>query len=122
MTKTAFFDATGQFLLAVSASSNNSILPPEGAAYSSEYSDQDVNSIYYDITAEAIAFKPRSPVTISRNQIENIPVGSTVILPDEAIAVDDGAIKFEANVEETITVIILHPFYLDAILEVETGP
>lgn len=113
---TAYFDVNGKLLI---ISSGGVMEPPDNAVYSQEVDDPNDFNIYYD--AEA---KPKMPfaLTVTRNKIEGIPVGTTAFMEDGVEVIDDGSIEFVVNYEGETAVFLEHPHYISQAVTVEVGP
>lgn len=118
---TAHFDATGRLLCLTVLGSD--MTPPTGTEYTVEdLETTDPNAIYYDIAAEAVVEKQPFALTIARNLVTGIPAGTKAYYSAGVVTVDDGSLEFEADIEHTEHVMLIHPHYLNAEIAVEVGP
>lgn len=112
--KIGYFDSTGRVLLVSDGSMQMD--PPPGTANSVELPvEATANNIYY---AEGLQFRQPFPVTLSRNRIDGLPVGTLA----NGVEVNDGVIEYEADIERILWVTLDHPHYLYEVVHVETGP
>lgn len=118
--KVAFFDASGRLLL---IADGVGMTPPDDAAYQTEVGpDATANNIYLDTALQKVEFKQAFPIAVSRNLVTGIPAGTEATFYGEPEIVNDGAIEFEADVEETLQITLEHPHFIYQVIAVETGP
>lgn len=113
---TAYFDINGKLLI---ISSGGVMQPPDNAVYSQEVDDPTNFNIYYDTEAKP---KMAFALTVTRNKIEGIPVGTTAFMDDGVEVINDGSIEFVVNYEGEAGVFLEHPYYISQAVIVEVGP
>lgn len=107
-------------LLAVA---NKEVDYEDAAVTSIEVADgTEANSVFYDPDTGLVCPRMDFALSISRNLIAGIPVGTMVTDADGQDIVEDGVMEFEADVPETIWLCFDHPHYNSTWISVETGP
>lgn len=111
---TYFFDSTGKCTCAA----NTEVSAEDGqiVVHSEEtYAPKDV---YYDFAEGMMLLTKQFDVTITTNTVSNVPIGTTVFQGSDSAICDDGAIELAVQYPSTVTLVLMHPAYVDKIVEV----
>jgi hypothetical protein len=111
---TIAFDSDGRCLWVLNAE----IPAPDAAAVVYTESLVDANAVWYDHSGQAMKTRTTCPHAVTTNQISGLPVGTTVYVGNERVAVDDGAIEFDVAYAQQLRVVLSHVRHLDTVVEV----
>ena len=84
----------------------------------------DEGRFYIDVASGEPVEKTEMPVTVEHGHITGIPAGTSAIVRIGRLAepIDDGVLEIAAAWAETVRVVLQHPHFLPAELEVPCGP
>jgi len=98
------------------------IIPGEGRDWYRGFLDE--GRFYIDVASGEPVEKTEMPVTVEHGHITGIPAGTSAIVRIGRLAepIDDGVLEIAAAWAETVRVVLQHPHFLPAELEVPCGP
>lgn len=111
------FDSTGRCVFAVNDEIQGEQLSQYAAVVRIDGS-VDPNTVWYDVENGRMGFRRAFTPTVMTNAISGLPPGTTALVREELVQVDDGTLELEVDYPEVIPVTLMNVRFLDTTVEV----
>lgn len=111
------FDSTGRCVFAV----NDEIQGEQLSQYAAVVRIDgavDPNTVWYDVENGRMGFRRAFKPTVMTNAISGLPPGTTALVREELVQVDDGTLELEVDYSEVIPVTLMNVRFLNTTVEV----
>lgn len=78
----------------------------------------DPNTVWYDVENGRMGFRRAFTPTVMTNAISGLPPGTTALVREDLVQVDDGTLELEVDYPEVIPVTLMNVRFLDTTVEV----